>query len=60
MRSHTSDVKGALTEDKEALRLDRITPHQDKKVPKTVRIRLEALIPRWTENAAKMPIQAAP
>ncbi|MFI5455771.1 MAG: O-antigen ligase family protein [Isosphaerales bacterium] len=55
-----SMYKDAVTEAAEALRLDRITPHQDKKLPKTVRIRLEALIPRWTENAAKMPIQAAP
>ena len=35
--------------------LRRIT---DKKLPQAIRERLEALIPKWTENAAKMPIQA--
>ena len=55
-----SMYKDAVTEATEALRLDRITPHHDKKLPQTIRKRLEALIPKWTENAAKMPIQAAP
>jgi hypothetical protein len=45
----------------EALRLDEITPHLDRKLrPPAVRERLEALLPTWKENAAKMPIQAAP
>jgi len=55
-----SMYKDAVTEATEALRLDRITPHQDKKLPPAIRSRLEALIPKWTDNAAKMPIQAAP
>jgi hypothetical protein len=50
----------AVTEGTEALRLDRITPHQDKKLARAVRDRLEALIPKWTENAAKTPIKTAP
>jgi hypothetical protein len=50
----------AVTEGTEALRLDRITPHQDKKLPRAVRSRLETLIPKWTDNAAAMPIKAAP
>ena len=49
----------AATEGAEALRLDRITPHDDKKLPETVRRRLETLIPKWSESAAKMPIEAA-
>jgi hypothetical protein len=50
----------AVDEATEALRLDQLTPHQDKKLqPLQVRERLEALIPTWRENAAKMPIQPA-
>jgi len=52
--------KDAVTEATEALRLDQITPHLDRKLPKAVRKRLEAMIPKWTDSAAKMPIQAAP
>jgi hypothetical protein len=45
----------------EALRLDRITPHLDKKLnPPEVRERLTASIPMWKENAAKAPIHATP
>jgi hypothetical protein len=50
----------AATEAAEALRLDRITPHPDKKLPESERRRLEKLIPEWSESAAKMPIKAAP
>ena len=46
----------AVDEANEALRLDRLTPHRDRKLPETVRERLEAMIPTWEENAAKMPI----
>ncbi len=52
--------KDAATEGVEALRLDRITPHPDKKLPDAVRRRLETLIPEWNESAAKMPIKDAP
>ncbi len=55
-----SMFQDAVDEATEALRLDRLTPHFDKKLPEKVRKRLEALIPTWSENAAKMPIQAAP
>jgi hypothetical protein len=50
----------AVDEATEALRLDRITPHSDKKLPGPIRKRLEAQIPTWSENAAKMPIQRTP
>jgi O-antigen ligase len=50
----------AVSEATEALRLDRLTPHPDKKLPEAVRKRLEGLIPTWEENAAKMPVQAGP
>jgi hypothetical protein len=50
----------AVTEAGEALRLDRIMPHQDKKLRKDVRERVETMIPQWTESAAKMPIHRAP
>jgi hypothetical protein len=50
----------AALEATEALRLDRITPHRDKKLPEAVRKRLEAQIPTWMENAAKMPIHTTP
>ena len=55
-----SMYQDAVDEATEALRLDRLTPHRDKKLPAAVRERLEALIPTWRENAAKMPIQTEP
>jgi O-antigen ligase len=55
-----SMYRDAVTEAEEALRLDRATPHQDRKLPKTVKKRLEAQIPRWTESAARMPSKTAP
>ncbi len=56
-----SMYQDAVHEATEALRLDRLTPHLDKKLhPPAVRERLEALIPTWSENAAKMPIKPAP
>jgi hypothetical protein len=50
----------AVTEATEALRLDRLTPHADRKLPRAVRERLESLIPAWQENAAKMPVEIKP
>ena len=50
----------AVDEATEALRLDRITPHRDKKLPEAIRNRLEAEIPSWSENAAKNPMQRTP
>jgi hypothetical protein len=56
-----SMYQDAVDEATEALRLDRLlTPHPDKKLPEKVRRRLLDLIPTWSENAAKMPIQASP
>ena len=55
-----SMYQDAVDEATEALRLDRITPHRDKKLPDPIRNRLEAQIPAWSENAAKMPIQRTP
>jgi O-Antigen ligase len=51
----------AVNEANEALRLDELTPHLDKKLqPREVAETLKALIPTWQKNAAKMPIQPAP
>jgi hypothetical protein len=50
----------AVDEAREALRLDRITPHRDKKLPGPIRDRLEAEIPTWSENAARNPLQRTP
>jgi hypothetical protein len=47
----------AVDEATEALRLDGLTPHRDKKLPGAIRSRLETQIPAWSERAAKMPIQ---
>jgi hypothetical protein len=55
-----SMYQDAVDEAAEALRLDQLTPHLDKKLPENVRKHLESLIPTWKENAAKMPIQPAP
>lgn len=55
-----SVFKDAATEGAEALRLDRMTPHADKKLPEALRRHLETMIPRWSESAAKMPMSAAP
>ena len=45
----------AVTEANEALRLDRITPHEDRKLPESFRQRLEESIPKWSASADKMP-----
>jgi O-antigen ligase len=53
-------LQDAVDEAKEALRLDTITPHDDKKLPEAVRKELEAQLPKWTESATTTPIQKAP
>ena len=50
----------AVTEANEALRLDRITPHADRKLPDDVRRRLEDLIPKWSASADKTPASTTP
>ena len=45
----------AVREANEALRLDRITPHADRKLPEALRRRLEDLIPKWSASADKTP-----
>jgi O-Antigen ligase len=50
----------AVAEANEALRLDRITPHADRKLPDLVRRRLEDLIPKWSASAEKMPAMPTP
>jgi O-antigen ligase len=50
----------AALEATEALRLDDVMPHKDKKLPEGVRKHLEALIPTWEQKAAKMPIHTTP
>ena len=55
-----SMFKDAADEAELALRLDRITPHRDRKLLEAVRQRLETRLPTWTESAAKMPINSAP
>jgi hypothetical protein len=54
-----SMFQDAAAEAKEALRLDQITPHKDKKLPDAERTRLESQLPKWSEQAAAMPIQPA-
>src|SRR5262249_34838356 len=41
----------AAKEAEEALRLDRLTPHPDKKLPEDVRRRLESHLSEWREKA---------
>ena len=50
----------AVAEAKEALRLDGITPHADRKLPESVRRRLEDMIPKWSASAEKMPTMPGP
>jgi hypothetical protein len=49
----------AVNEANEALRLDRITPHADRKLPPAVRRQLEDLIPKWKATADKLPMNAS-
>jgi O-antigen ligase len=48
-----SMYRDAATEAEEALRLDRITPHLDKKLLDPVRTRLQARLPDWQERSAQ-------
>jgi hypothetical protein len=50
----------AATEAREALRLDGITHHPDKKLPDSVRKRLEAQLSDWAEKAASMKLPLEP
>lgn len=45
----------AVKEAREALRLDALTPHADKKLAAPVRDRLQAKLPEWTEKAEQAP-----
>lgn len=49
-----SDVSAAVIEADEALRLDRLMPHAEKKLPPAVRKRLEDQLPVWRAAAAGM------
>jgi O-antigen ligase len=55
-----SMYRDAVTEAEEAIRLDTIMPHADRKLDQELRARLEALIPKWRESAATMPINPTP
>jgi len=46
-----------VTEAQEALRLDAITPHNDKKLAKSQREQLKAKLPDWTEQAAQLKLE---
>jgi len=48
-----SMYRDAVTEAEQALLLDRITPHLDRKLPESVRARLEARLTEWKERAAQ-------
>jgi len=52
-----SMFRDAVTEAKEALRLDTITPHQDKKLASAERELLKASLPDWTEKAAQLKLE---
>jgi O-antigen ligase len=45
----------AVREAKEALRLDRLTPHVDRKLPGPLRSRLEAQLPNWEKASQRAP-----
>jgi len=47
--------RDAVDEANEALRLDALTPHADKKLPETMRFRLQENLPKWTERSAGSP-----
>ena len=46
----------SVTEAEEALRLDGITPHLDKKLPDAKREQLGAKLPEWREKAARFRV----
>jgi hypothetical protein len=47
----------AMTEAEESLRLDALTPHLDKKLPDSMRKRLEAELPGWREKASQFKVE---
>ena len=49
--------RDAVTEAQEALRLDAITPHQDKKLANAQREQLKTKLPDWTEKAAQLKLE---
>ncbi len=50
----------ALVEGREALRLDKLTPHADKKLEPEVRKWLQARLPVWEESAKQAEMNPAP
>jgi hypothetical protein len=50
-----SKFDDAVTEAEEALRLDRLTPHPDRKLPEPLRKRLEAQLAQWEEKSPRSP-----
>jgi O-Antigen ligase len=52
-----SMFRDAVTEAQEALRLDAITPHPDKKLANAQREQLKAKLPDWTEKAAQLKLE---
>ena len=53
--AEVSMFQDAAKEAREALRLDALTPHLDKKLNDLTRDRLEAKLPEWTEKAEQAP-----
>jgi O-antigen ligase len=52
-----SMFQDAVTEAREAIRLDGLTPHLNKKLPEAVRKRLEAKLPGWEEKAQQFKVE---
>lgn len=53
--AEVSMFQDAAEEAREALRLDALTPHADKKLPTSVRRELESKLPEWTARASPLP-----
>jgi hypothetical protein len=51
-----SMFRDAETEAEEALRLDAITPHKDKKLDTQQREQLKAKLPDWKQKAAQLKL----
>ena len=52
-----SMFQDAASEASEALRLDGLTPHLDKKLPDAVRMKLEGELPGWEEKAGQFKVE---
>jgi O-Antigen ligase len=50
----------AFKEAEEALRLDGLTPHPDKKLPEPIRRRIEGQVAEWKEKTSSLPKPAVP